>query len=195
MKILIVGDSFAADWSVTTVTPTGWPNLLAEQVSVTNLARAGCSQYRIIQQLQSVSLDEFDWVVVCHTSPHRIVTRQHPIHQTALHASADLIFSDLEYHQQQVGGVDNVSLVCAYNFFRYRYDEDFQNFVYDAVLRSIAEILKNRNHIVIRTPLVPERVPADITILPQDVQKNAANHLGNAANLDVYQQICTMIHA
>lgn len=194
MQLLIVGDSFAADWSVTTDT-AGWPNLLAEKVALINLAQAGCSQYRIIQQLKSVCLDDFDWIVVCHTSPHRLVTSQHPIHQDELHSSADLIFADLEYHQRHLEGRKNPSLTCAYDFFRFHYDEDFQYFVYEAVLQSVAEILKNRNQITISTPLVPSYVQADITILPQDMKINAANHLTRAANLKVCQQICNIIYA
>ena len=90
MKVLLVGDSFAADWAVQDPTHVGWPNLLANRVSLVNLAQAGVSQYRILQQIQRVCLDDYDRIIICNTSPHRIVTCKHPIHTDALHASADL---------------------------------------------------------------------------------------------------------
>jgi hypothetical protein len=58
-KLLICGDSFAADWTVK-VKEKGWVNLLAQDYKVTNLAQAGCSEYKILKQLQSVNLDKFD---------------------------------------------------------------------------------------------------------------------------------------
>jgi hypothetical protein len=195
MQVLIVGDSFAADWSVQDSTYVGWPNLLAKQVSVTNLARAGISQFRILQQLQSVCLDNYDWTVVCNTSPSRMVTRQHPVHQDALHSASDLIFADLEYHQSSLSSNKNPALTCAYDFFRYHYDEDFQCFVYDAVLKSMLEILQNRDRIFIHTPLVPDHVVSDVAIKQQDMQKYSANHLSDAGNWQVYQKICDIVHA
>ena len=60
MKILIVGDSFAADWSVKYNDYHGWPNLLAQKFEVTNLAKAGVGQYKIYKQLQNI--DDFDLV-------------------------------------------------------------------------------------------------------------------------------------
>lgn len=195
MKVLLVGDSFAADWAVKNPGNLGWPNLLAKRVSLDNLAQAGVSQYRILQQIQRACLDDFDWIIICNTSPQRIVTREHPIHADILHASADLIFADLEYHQQQLGTKENRSLTCAYDFFRYHYDEDFQNFVYKAVLNEISQIVKHRQCIVIGTPLVPRDVPADIVIDDKDMQKCAPNHLSTNGNLKVYHLICNVIYA
>jgi hypothetical protein len=195
MQLLIVGDSFAADWSVKDSTQVGWPNLLAKQASVNNIARAGVSQFRILQQLQSVCFDDYDWTVVCNTSPSRMVTRQHPVHQNDLHSASDLIFADLEYHQSNRSSNENPALTCAYDFFRYHYDEEFQRFVYEAVLKSMAEMLEKRKYIFLRTPLVPDHVTFHVAIEQQDVQKYCANHLSHAGNLKVYQKICDIIYA
>ncbi len=43
-KLLIAGDSFAADWLSG---ESGWPNLLANEYDVTNVAQAVCSEYKI----------------------------------------------------------------------------------------------------------------------------------------------------
>jgi len=48
MKILICGDSFAADWTVK-YPGQGWPNMLAQQHEIVNLAQAGCSEYKIFK--------------------------------------------------------------------------------------------------------------------------------------------------
>ena len=63
MKVLVVGDSFAADWSVKHKNSVGWPNLLAKDFDVTNLAQAGVSEYKIYQQVLSVDTCQFDLVL------------------------------------------------------------------------------------------------------------------------------------
>ena len=102
MHVLIVGDSFAADWSAKHCDLFGWPNLLAKHHTVTNLAQAGVSEYKIYKQLISVDLSQFDLVIVAHTSPYRVVTRSHPVHyNNSLHKHADLLFGDIEYHYKK----------------------------------------------------------------------------------------------
>ena len=51
MKILICGDSFAADWTIK-YPGQGWPNMLSQQYEIVNLAQAGCSEYKILKQLE-----------------------------------------------------------------------------------------------------------------------------------------------
>ena len=69
-KILIIGDSFACVWPNSS---TGWPSQLAQQYDVTNLAQAGVSEYKILQQLINFTKDaawwqhEIDCVIVSHT--------------------------------------------------------------------------------------------------------------------------------
>ena len=50
MKILIAGDSFAADWKIKH-SGNGWVNMLSNDYDVTNIAQAGASEYKIYQQL------------------------------------------------------------------------------------------------------------------------------------------------
>jgi hypothetical protein len=45
MKVLIVGDSFAADWTVKYPSGKGWVNLLAEHHDVTNFEKV-CDELR-----------------------------------------------------------------------------------------------------------------------------------------------------
>ena len=64
VKILLMGDSWAADWSSKHSEYLGWPNILAEQFDVTNIAQAGVSQYSIVKQLHSVKPYDYDKVEV-----------------------------------------------------------------------------------------------------------------------------------
>ena len=101
MNILIVGDSFAADWTVK-YKGIGWPNMLSKRHNVTNLAQAGCSEYKIYKQLLSVNLDDFDYIIASHTSPYRIYVTEHPVHSMdKLHNDCDLIYTDLKEHSKR----------------------------------------------------------------------------------------------
>jgi hypothetical protein len=94
-KLLICGDSFAADWTIK-YKGKGWVNLLADSYAVTNLAQAGCSEYKILKQVQSVDLTKFDMILVSHTSPYRLYVKEHPIHnKDILHKNSCLIYSDV----------------------------------------------------------------------------------------------------
>lgn len=99
-KILICGDSFAADWQCKYPQRRGWPNQLAEIYSVVNAAQAGCGEYRIWQQLEQ-HLHQQPWqaVIVSHTSPNRVFIRQHPVHHDdVLHGHSDAIYADIQAH-------------------------------------------------------------------------------------------------
>ena len=52
MKILICGDSFAADFRITDTNALGWCNLLEEKYTVVNRAQAGVSEYKILKQIE-----------------------------------------------------------------------------------------------------------------------------------------------
>ena len=152
-NILIIGDSFAADWSTKYKDYLGWPNLLAEQHTVTNLAQAGVSEYKIYRQLLSVrDLSQYDVVIVAHTSPYRIPTWQHPIHSNdSLHKDADLIYADIAYHSKRIKNIFNRSLRGAYEFFNYHYDSGFFEDSYCLFRKEINRILEDKQVITLST--------------------------------------------
>ena len=152
MKILVIGDSFAADWTVK-YSGVGWPNLLAKQFDVTNLAQAGVSEYKIYKQILSISdLSIFDLVIVSHTSPYRIHTRRHPIHTgDLLHNNADLIYNDIEYHSHTLRGIFNSSLKSAVGFYVHHNDEEYQEIVYMMFRDKINQIIGTTKCLVINT--------------------------------------------
>ena len=63
-KILICGDSFAADWTIKTKT-SGWVNFLKDTDII---AQAGVGEYKILKQLQSCKLELYTHIIISHTS-------------------------------------------------------------------------------------------------------------------------------
>ena len=90
-KILIAGDSFAADWTVK-YKGEGWVNTLCKDYDVTNIAQAGVSEYKIYNQLKKIDVSKYDIILISHTSAYRIPVVEHPIHsKDILHNNCDLI--------------------------------------------------------------------------------------------------------
>jgi hypothetical protein len=134
-KLLICGDSFAADWTVK-VKEKGWVNLLAQDYKVTNLAQAGCSEYKILKQLQSVNLDKFDMVLVSHTSPFRLYVPEHPVHhKDKLHKNSCLLYSDVLEHLP-----DHPELKPVVEYFDKYFDVQYAEYMHNLLLRDIEKL-------------------------------------------------------
>lgn len=138
-KILICGDSFSADWRSKYVGAVGWPNLLSKKYNVTNISQAGCSEYKIWLQLQkNKDLNNYQTIIVWHTSPYRIPVNQHPLHMhDILHKNCDLIYEDI-----RASGAKEIT--CVREFYEKYYDLDYANFVHHLILQhELAFIAKN----------------------------------------------------
>jgi len=136
MNLLICGDSFAADWTIK-YPGQGWPNMLSQNFTVTNLAQAGCSEYKILKQLQSVDLTKFDKIIISHTSPYRVYVERHPVHfNDPLHKHCDLIYSDVKDH-----AVDNKSLLPIVEYFEKYFDLEHARYMHTLVCKDIQELL------------------------------------------------------
>jgi len=134
MKLLIVGDSFAADWTAKHPGCQGWPNLLSDTDNVTNIAQAGCSEYRIYQQLKSQNLNDYDGVIISHTSPYRLYVPAHPVHKNdVLHANSDLIYEDVREHK----------LASLIEYFEKYFDLEYAEFVHTLIGKEIDSLTKN----------------------------------------------------
>jgi hypothetical protein len=193
MKLLIAGDSFAANWSVKHKEMLGWPNLLAGKHSVTNVAQAGVSEYRIYKQLVSCQrLNEFDAIIVCHTSPYRLVTRQHPVHyKDTLRPSADLIQSDIEYHAKWHDFITNPALAAAKGYFQHHYDIEYHEDIYGMIHKQINSLLENLPTVFVQTILEPRALahPDSVDISGLEIDSNSANHLNSVDNFMVHTMI------
>lgn len=136
MKILITGDSFAADWAVAK-NLVGWPNLLANDFDVVNIAQAGCSEYKIYNQLLSVDLSQFDSIVVAHTSPNRLYVKNHPVHSSSiLHKNSDLIYADIKEHAST-----DKNLYPIVDYFEKYFDIEYAEFVHTLICKEIDLLL------------------------------------------------------
>ena len=142
MKILIAGDSFAADWSVKYPDLKGWCNQLAEQYSVTNIAQAGVGEYKIWQQIKNADLSKFDTVIISHASPNRIHCVRHPVHaNSSLHKNSDLIYTDVVAHRH------NKDAELAVNFFERYFELDYYQDIAELICKDILNLLGEYPHL------------------------------------------------
>jgi hypothetical protein len=183
--ILIVGDSFSADYTAKYPTMQGWPNLLAKDHSVTNLSQAGCSEYKIQQQLASVDQSKFTHCVVVHTSPFRIPVEVNPLHHNdVLHHSCDFIYSD-------VASSDNRIVECIKEYFEKYLHNDFFLYTHRLIMQDIhntitipALHLTFFNYNVDHNQFVDKNYYKLFSKKPGPV-----NHLNEQANQQVYADI------
>lgn len=189
MKILLAGDSFAAKWPQ----ENGWPELLAQKHDVTNVAQAGVSEYKILKQIQNSDINYFDRIIVSHTSPSRVHTREHPIHKEGLHADCDLIYNDIVDRSNWL----NPSLRSAQDWFKYHYDEDYQIDMYLLIRRQIKKVLGRSKyisitHMPISTKYAIERDNISFSTVWQQY-KGTINHYTQQGNQIVYKEILDII--
>ena len=87
--MLIFGDSFSAN-------EKGWPSMLGQHI--TNSSQNGIGEYKIYKMVMQ---KKDDVKIICHTSPWRIHTPFHPIHNKNLERpNNDFLLSDIDYHSQ-----------------------------------------------------------------------------------------------
>jgi hypothetical protein len=198
-NILIIGDSFAADWSIKYNDYPGWPNLLDSKYNVINLAQAGVGEYKIYKQLLSIkNLEKIDIVIVSHTSPYRIYTQQHPVHKNdVLHKNADLMINDLSYHASKLKNMFNSALKCGLNFFKYHADEQYLDTVYQLFREKINSMLKNKKVIVISNLKHLESFTTENIVLNYSdlcvTMPGIINHISAEANQVVYNDLIDQI--
>jgi hypothetical protein len=125
-KILIAGDSFACDWG----NDTEWWKLL--DYSITNVAQAGASEYKIIKSL--INIDNYDLAIVFHTSPSRIYTTNNIKHTlNKLHRDSCYVIGDIL--------ADNSRLADAMRLYvKYFYDEEYINYTHRLMLADVIRL-------------------------------------------------------
>ena len=190
MKVLIVGDSFAADWTAKYSDQKGWPNYLSEQYSVTNLAQAGCSEYKIRKQLDSVNLNEFSHCIVSHTSPNRIPVEHNPLHTNdILHHSCDFIYADICESK-------NSSVQSIKEYYEKHFYQEYYDYVHSLIINDIDKLIKqssvNTLHITffdIQHPLINKNYFNIFQAFPGKI-----NHLSDSGNKRIFEDICQWIN-
>lgn len=192
--ILICGDSFAADWTVKYHNRgKGWPNLLAEKYAVTNVAEAGCGEYKIYKQLISQDLDNFDCVIISHTSAYRLHTLHHPVHnQDLLHYNADFIYSDIKEHAKTHKQLD-----CVVEYYEKYFDTDYARFVHELICEKINQLCKDHGCVLHLTDSGWSDFYQFPDMLVLDYFKpktNGINHYDQQNNIDIYQKVLEKIN-
>tara|TARA_B110000503_G_C6986878_1_gene345630 strand:+ start:57 stop:644 length:588 start_codon:yes stop_codon:yes gene_type:complete len=189
LKILIAGDSFAAEWPGN----DGWVKLLAKDYTVTNLAQAGVSEYKILKQLQNCNINNYDTVIVSHTSPSRVHTPSHPLHKHGLHKDCDLIWTDLSDRNAAF----NPSLKSAKDYFRYHYDDEYYQTIYSLLRKEIYNLLDNNiyismTHIELDSKFTIEQHHIDFNKL-WVAHRGTENHYSKHGNNCVYNVLVDKI--
>lgn len=192
-KLLICGDSFAADWTVK-YPGAGWPNLLAKEFDIINAAQAGCSEYKIYKQLVKQPLDEYDAIIVSHTSAFRIyIETPHPVHGAdLLHKDSDLIFTDLEEH-----GKNRKELQPILDYFIKFYSLEHAEFVYSMTLDKIYDILKDKQVIHVTNIESSTKFPFEVINFFNIFKEHRGllNHFDDIGNQIVFERIKKEIYS
>ena len=189
INILIAGDSFAARWPGEEF---GWVNYIERKYNVTNVAQAGVSEYKILKQIESVNLKNFDLVIVSHTSPSRVHTPNHPLHKSGFHKDCDLIYTDLESHNSFF----NAGLNTAKGWFKHHYDEAYQIDMYKLLRKQINDIIDipyiSLTHIDIAASLTVEKDNIDYSDLWKK-ERGEVNHYTDIGNRVIFKMLTEKI--
>ena len=192
-KILICGDSFAADWTVK-YPGQGWPNMVAEHFDTTNLAQAGCSQYKIYLQLKSVNLEEYDAIIISHTSPNRLYIKEHPIHHSdILHGNSDLIYTDI------INRDSDTKLKPVVEYFERYFDLDHAEFMHNLICKEIEEVVLHvvRHKVINMTGFDWNRLyqfDGMVSFVElMRLNRGSMNHFNEAGNQTVFNTLCDRI--
>jgi len=190
MKILLLGDSFGADWTVKYPDQLGWPNLLSKQYPVDNRCQAGSSEFRIQSQLNKYLLDDVTHCIVVHTSPYRLPVEHNPLHKCdCLHHSCDFIYSD-------VAESNNSQVNCVKEYYEKYFFDEFFLYVHQLIVSDISGILKEKSipslHI---TFFDNSNEKIDINYNKLFVKSpGVMNHLSLEANKQVFDDMQKWIH-
>lgn len=180
-KLLIAGDSFAADWTKK-YEGIGWVNMLCDDYVVENIAEAGVSEYKIYKQLLNQNLFEYDYIIVSHTSAYRIPIEEHPIHRgDILHNNCDLIFSDVQEH------IDNHIMKTAYDFYSYIFNPKYFVFINSLIHKEIKLLSTNLTNITFFDSFYDDEIIKLENIFLQN--KGTINHMNEKGNRITYKKI------
>lgn len=168
--------------------------MIAKQFNTTNVSQAGCSQYKIYLQLKSVNLEDYDAIIISHTSPNRLYVSEHPIHHSdILHGNSDLIYTDI------INRDSDAKLKSAVDYFERYFDLDYAEFTHNLICKEIEEVvLRDVKHRVINmTGFDWDRLYQfdDMVSFVELMRLNRGtmNHFNEAGNRIVFETLCDRI--
>ena len=185
MKILIAGDSFAADWKIKH-NGNGWVNMLSNDYDVTNIAQAGVSEYKIYQQLINHDTTRYDKIIISHTSAYRIPVEVHPIHsKDTLHHNCDFIYSDIKEHK------NNHEVKCIVDLYEKYFHVEYAIFVHDLILKEIKGLCPNAINMTFFNSFNKDSIQLEDVFLEN---RGNINHLNEVGNKIVYNKILKLLN-
>lgn len=185
-KLLIVGDSFAADWTKKHK-GVGWVNMLSNDFKITNVAQAGVSEYKIYKQLEKQNVNEYDHVIISHTSAYRIPVIKHPIHfEDVLHKDCDLIYSDVKEHDS-----DPIAKI-AVDFYENLFDVEYFIFSYNLIVDKIITTYPNAINVTFFDTFKNDKIYGFEDIYLNN--KGILNHMNDVGNKIIYKKVKELIN-
>jgi len=180
MKLFVFGDSFSAD-------NKGWVNMLPKNIGIEikNFSQNGIGQYKIFKKIMQ-NLN-FDKGIICHTSPWRIHTHNHPIHKNSINRPEnDFMLNDIEHHRKT-----NKEMNLVYEYIKKYYDFDYQLDIYGLLVKELL-LLKNTIHITFHEPNDTKKIENNYNHIwkenPGDI-----NHMSNEGNRIVAENISKLL--
>lgn len=188
-KILICGDSFAVNYTPDDPTAIGWSAMLANEFSITNSAQAGISEYKILKQLKQQNLDNYDAIIVSHTSPFRVHIKDHPLYQNStLYKNADLIYNDVLAHYNS--NPTSVVLSTAKNYFENIFDEDYYYDMYLLLVNEIKSLTQNYRCLHLLTIFDNVDIEPVLNLKKKfKFKQGTPNHYSNKDNIEIFNLI------
>ena len=132
-NIIIIGDSFAVDGG-----NDSWITKLSQNNTIKNFSQRGISQYRLFNHVVD-NLEEIakaDNVIIFHTNMDRIFVPDHVVFQSRqlnTHTQMDMVANDAfqDKDWKHIAGV----------YYKYFYDQDQQNCVYQLLIEKIDKLI------------------------------------------------------
>lgn len=136
MKIALFGDSFG--YQKSNEPYPSWVDLLAVHCDLDNHCECGVSEYKILQQIKSADLKQYDKIIVTHTSYSRVYVEQNPLHlDSQYHKNCDVLYADIEHRD------DEFSRACKL-YFKYIFNDTHAKDIHNLILQQINFLSKNR---------------------------------------------------
>ena len=176
MNILVCGDSFSYGTK-------GWVQHI--KGNVTNKSENGVGQYKILKQ--TVGHEKFDKILICHTSPWRIHTSNHPLHKdNKERPNNDFMLADLDHNQHVLPQISEI-----YSHIKKYTDWDYVQFVYELIVDKLLEI-PNSVHITFHQPVDTKKIANNYYDVWQK-HKGNINHLDQIGNEIIAKRIQTVL--
>jgi len=135
-KLGLFGDSFG--YQKFNQPFKSWVDLLDNHFEIANHCQCGVSEYKILQQLKTSNLDDFDVLLITHTSATRIFVPHNPLHSNSnTHQVCDIIYTDIADRN------DEFSQACQ-QYFKHIFDLDYAINIHNMICKEIDQLCSHK---------------------------------------------------